>query len=185
MRRAIAVTALLLVSACSGGSGSSDEPNDSLMDEDDADTAPSSGETLEIGQFAEGEFIGRIQISSIEVGGDDLGPWLEATIRMENSDDEPLSPAQLDLVCTGDEEAVGYQADSTFDFNEQIPAESFREGVANLLIAGDPRTGEPTTECVTPAFIQITPVVSIGDDPQPKFAVPDDVIAQINANLTR
>lgn len=185
MRIALAAAALLLTAACGGGDGPSNQPDNSLMNEDDAASSPGDGETLEIGEFAEGEFIGRIQISSLEVGGDDLGPWLEATIRMENSDDEPLSPAQLDLVCTGDDETVGYQADSEFDFNEQIPAESFREGVANLLIAGDPRTGEPTTECVTPAYIQITPVVSIGDDPQPRFAVPDDLIAELNANLTR
>lgn len=185
MRLAVAVLALLLTAACAGGSESSDKPDDSLKNDADATVAPSAGETLKVGQFAEGKYIGRIQVSAIKVGGDDLGPWLEATVRMENSGDEALSPAQLDLVCTGDKETIGYQADSTFDFNEEVPPGSFREGVANLLIAGDPRTGEPTTECATPAYIEITPVVSIGDDPQPKFAVPDEFIAEINGKLTK
>ncbi|MGH8895330.1 MAG: hypothetical protein ACRDWY_18785 [Actinomycetes bacterium] len=185
MRLAVAAVALLLTSACGGGSESSDKPDNSLRNDADATLAPSAGKTLKVGEFAEGKYIGRIQVSAIKVGGDDLGPWLEATVRMENSGNEALSPAQLDVVCTGDKEPGGYQIDSTFDFNKEIPAESFREGVTNLLFAGAPRTGEPTTECATPAFIEITPAVSIGDDPQPKYAIPDNVIADINAKLTK
>ena len=185
MRLAVASVALLLCAACGGGSASSDKPDNSLKNDSDATVVPSSGETLKLGQFAEGEYIGRIQVSEVKVGGDDLGPWLEANVRMENSGNVALSPAQLDVVCKGDKEPGGYQIDSTFDFGQEIPAGSFREGVANLLLAGAPRTGDPATECATPAFIEITPAVSIGDDPQPKFAIPEDVIAEINGKLTR
>lgn len=55
MRLAVASVALLLTAACGGGSASSDKPDNSLKNDADATLAPSAGETLKLGEFAEGE----------------------------------------------------------------------------------------------------------------------------------
>ncbi|MDF1705331.1 MAG: hypothetical protein P1U38_11200 [Aeromicrobium sp.] len=174
-RNFAAVLALLAFGA--GACGNDDGP---LRDADDVRSEELAEAASEAAVGEQFELDGLdMEIVSLSPGGDESGAWLEAEIRAENSTDDDLSLPNVDLFCDGDLEGGGWQADSTFDMYADLPPKTFEEGVLNLVIPGQPRTGEPETECATPAYIEVSPTVSVGQPTVVRIPVPDDVIAQV------
>jgi hypothetical protein len=178
-----------LVGCGSGSDASSTKPNSDLKSADEMQATKTSEDlrTVKIGEFAEVKDFGRVAVTSVKVGGDDLGPWLEAEVRFENTSGEDSSATDTNLVCAGDgaNEFGGYQADSTFDPNQTIPDKSFSEGTLNLLPVGFKRTGEAESPCATPAFIRFTPFVHEEGTELSQVAVPDDAIDELNSSLPK
>jgi hypothetical protein len=189
--RTIAAIAMTLILVACGGNAEKDKPDESLRNADDvkASETAAATTTVEIGEFAPlsdgAEEVGRVSVTKLKVGGDDLGPWLEASVRFENTTDEEGNLAEVGIWCKGATESGGWQADSTLDLNATIPAKSYKEGVVNLPLSDDPRTGEPVPECETPAFIQFTPLVTVGDVEPVQVRIPNDLIAKLNDKRVR
>lgn len=165
----------LLLAAC--GSDDGDEPLRNAGDVREEERAESAIDA-EIGEQFEFEGMD-VEIIAVAPGGDDSGAWLEVEVRVENSTDDELAIPEFDLKCAGDPEGGGWQADSTFPMYEPLPAKSYEEGVLNLIVPGQPRTGEPNTPCATPAFIEVAPLSYVGEPTIARVAIPDDVIAQV------
>lgn len=174
---ALTVTAIATLTAC-GGSGGSDE----LRDADDikaSETAASAktakiGETFELGNL-------NVKISSLVAGGDDLGPWVVADLRVENPTDEEDYLPDAGIVCGEKGEQGSYQADSTLFLGDTLPKKSFKEGTLNLLTIEDGRSMQPPVECAAPAFVQMTST----DSKVVRIPVPDDVLAKLNADYAK
>lgn len=172
--------------ACGGGSDTpSSSPNTQLKNADDVEATRSaeSSKTVNFGDFADVDGFGRVSITSATVGGDDLGPWLEAKVRLENTTKDDASGPDVGLFCKGDSESGSYQADSTLTLGDEIPAGSYKEGTLNLLPYSYKRTFEDDTPCATPAFIRLTPSVYEEGAELPQVAVPDALIDEMNAKL--
>jgi len=192
MKRAIAALALVPVLALLAGCGGddedpkSDQANTSLNSADDVEASQNAATAFEVGEFADLPGGARLAVTSLKVGGDDLGPWLETSIRFENSTDEAQSiPGSAGVLCAGASENGGSQIDGTVSLGDEVPAGSFKEGVLNLLTSGDGRTGEPVPHCGTPAFVQFEV-----EDPETyepvyvQWPVPDEMIEQMDAVRT-
>lgn len=111
-------------------------------------------------------------INSITAGGDDGGGWVAVDARAENPGTTDSTVPWMEVRCSGNDEAGGWQADSSLYMGDALPAGSFDEGVVNLNLPGDSRTGDPVPTCDTPAYITF-----VGSDS--KIAVPDAVIAEV------
>lgn len=122
-------------------------------------------------------------MSGAVVEGDDGGPWLAVDLRIESPSDSDIQFLDVGIVCAGNDETGGWQANSTLDLNAEVPAETFDEGTVNLLLPGDGRFGEEIPECATPAAIRISPVPDpmTGTEVPAVVALPDELIADINA----
>jgi hypothetical protein len=182
------VPALLLAGCESGDSKGSNKPNSALKNADDVQQseAAAAAKVVQVGAFGDLPGDGRVSVTAMKVGGDDLGPWLETSMRVENASKEKASVPDTGIVCSGSSEQGGYQIDSTMLLSDEVPAGSYKEGVLNLTVPGDSRTGEPATPCGAPAFVQIT-----GQDTQSfkstvvRVPIADDVLAQLNAQLKK
>lgn len=179
----MAAAAVLVVAACGGDDDSSNggalRPADEVLGERAADDAADAllGDSVELEDVT-------VTVTDLVVGGDDFGPWLEVTVRAENRGEDTSNP-YLAIVCNGSVEEGGWQADSTYDLNGELPGGSFNEGVVNLLLPEDPRTQDPVPECATPAVVRVTMnggFVMDGDEGSTvDYPVGDDVVAEMNA----
>jgi hypothetical protein len=143
------------------------------------------GEDVEVGETAELEGV-MLSVSAMTVDdSDSLGPMVRVDVRSENPTSEELANPTLAIYCTGDPEGGGWQADSTWRFRGPLPAGTFDEGFANLLLPGDSRTGNPVPVCQTPAYLHgwIFQAVTFDADPAPfaQWRVPDELIDNMNA----
>jgi len=182
---AMTMTMTMILVACGGGADQ-DQPDESLRNADDVEASENAAgtTTVDVGEFAPlsdgAEEVGRVAVTKLKVGGDGLGRWLEASVRVENTTDEDGNLPDAGIWCKGATESGGWQIDSTIDLNSTIPAKSYKEGVVNLPLSDDGRTGEPVPECKTPAFIRFTPTVWVGEVELAQVRVPDDLIAKLN-----
>lgn len=187
--RAIAASAVLaaVLTGCSGGGGATsdgepDAPTTSLRDVDEVEAEQASDDAIQasIGEpVALGDGV-TVTITEAPVGGDEAGPWLEVTLRVENGGDESVG-IDAAIVCAGSDEGGGWQAGSTFDPNEEILAGTFQEGTLNLLLPDDSRTGEVTPECEPPAVVRVGvfPAMEVG--PTVDFALDAATSKALNA----
>ena len=99
----------------------------------------------------------RFTVKNLAVGGDGSGPWLVATVHVENPTGDDATVPNVGIACAGTaaDKLGGYQASSTIRLGDDLPARSFRDGTLNLLLPGDSRTGVTTPPCSTPAHIDI------------------------------
>jgi hypothetical protein len=184
----LAVLLAALVAGCGGQSKAATKPDSSLKNADrvQQSQAAAAANIVQIGEFGDLPGNGRVEVTAMKVGGDDLGPWLEATMRVENASKETASVPDTGIVCTGSTQQGGYQVDSTMRLSDEIPAGSYKEGVLNLIVPGDSRTGQPATPCAAPAFVQIT-----GLDNQSlktgtvRVPIAGELLAQLNAKLKK
>mgnify|MGYP006924535603 CR=1 FL=1 len=123
-----------------------------------------------------------VLVEGVIVDGDDGGPWLAVDLRIENRSGSDIQFLDVGIVCAGNDESGGWQADSTIDLNAGIPADTFDEGTVNLLLPGDGRYGEEISECATPAVVRILPVPEpmSGTEVPAVVALPDELIADLN-----
>jgi hypothetical protein len=187
---ALALLSAVLLAGCGSGdeNKSSNKPNFSLKNGDKVEEseAAAAAKVVQVGDFGDLPGDGRVSVTAMKVGGDDLGPWLEVSMRVENASNETAGVPDTGIVCTGSSDQGGYQADSTLLLSDEIPAGSFKEGILNLMVPGDSRTGEPAMPCTAPAFVQIT-----GEDSQTfettavRVPIAEDVIAELNAKLNK
>ena len=78
------VPVVLLAQGCgSGDDQKSDEPNSSLKNADDVDASQDAAAApeVEVGEFGDLPGDTRVSATTMKVGGDDLGPWLEVSFR--------------------------------------------------------------------------------------------------------
>lgn len=178
---AAAATALL-VSGCGGDeSPDASEENTALAPADEA-TDGSGADEVELRDFADLGTGMRVRVDSPTVGGDDGGPWLTVSVRVENSDDEAAAVPDVALRCGDAEEGGGYQADSTLSLGEEIPAGSFMEGTLNLLLPGDSRTGKPVPACEDELFILADYVGLVTDETTPgRWTLDEDVAEELDS----
>lgn len=114
-------------------------------------------------------------VSGFDVGGDDGGPWLATTVRVENATEASAGFPSFELACAGSVEQAGLQAGSVSSGGKPVPGGSFVAGDLLLLIPGDGRFGEPVPECAGPAFVRA------GTGQGSQWEVPADVLAELNA----
>ncbi|NHA00445.1 hypothetical protein G5V59_11290 [Nocardioides sp. W3-2-3] len=127
----------------------------------------------------------RVSVRAGEVGGDEDGPWLSATMHVENQGDKPLALPDLESHCSGST-TVGYMAG---DVVVVRPGRS-SDAEATLLING-PHEDEddyyaPIARCEGTASISVT--VSSG---QPDYTMSESdgwildprTLAALNARL--
>lgn len=190
MRTLAGIAVTLILVACGGGA-EKDKPDESLKNADDVEASENAAATttVDVGEFAPlsdgAEEVGRVSVTRLKVGGDDLGPWLEANVRFENTTDDIGDFPEVGIWCKGATESGSYQADSTIDLSTTMPAKSYKEGVLNLPLSDDPRTGESVPECETPALIRFEPLVSVGEPEPTQVRVPDNLIAKLNARRVK
>lgn len=181
---ATALGLALLLAGC-GDDQSSDNPDTSLKNADEVRSQEQAGQnarakTVDLGEFVELGSGLRLSASKVVVGGDELGPWLIATVRIENSSDEEAAPPDGGIICSNATEPGGSQAGSTLDVSGGLPAESFAEGTLNLLLPEDGRYGEKIQDCQGPAFLQFTKTGLVDDSDLPvRIRVPEDTLAEL------
>ena len=123
-------------------------------DEVEAEAILASAQTAELGEPFELAAGLTIAVTAMEVRGDDAGPWLAVTARVENRTTDELSVPAMAILCDGSAEEGGWQADSTLALYDSLPSGSFLEGVVHLLLPYDGRYGEPRVECADPAVVR-------------------------------
>jgi len=175
-----ALFGVLVVLAVASGCGDDDFNDDasSLRPADEilGERAEDNSENVAVGARIEADGVA-IVVSDMQVGGDDFGPWLEVTVRAENHGEDTYNP-NLAIVCDGAAEEGGWQADSTYDLNGELPKDSFNEGVVYLLLPEDPRTQEPVPECEGPAFVRVATSDGGGSDVTIDQALIDEMNAK-------
>lgn len=171
--------------ATDGDTGQDLRPADEVIAEEEASASMDGeiGEDIDLGEGL------TVTVQAMRAGGDDLGPWLEVDVRAENRGEEELTNPELAIVCDGGAETGGWQADSTFDLGDELPAGSFHEGTVHLLLPEDGRYGEPVPECGSPAYVRISPYATVVVDgqepPAADVEIPVDILEQLNsARLT-
>jgi hypothetical protein len=117
----------------------------------------------------------------LTVGGDDLGPWQVTPVRVENRGSADQSMPNIGIFCMGSTEVGGYQAASTVSLTDKLPAKSYREGILNLLLPHDSRTGTSVPSCGTPAYVQAIPLVTDSSTKPVRVQIPDATVASLNA----
>lgn len=177
MRRSPLVVVLVLtVAACSDDTGgASTEPNTALAPAAEEAAEQATAEATPLGQMVDTDENSRFTITGYTVDGDEAGPWLNAQVRGEAATAAGTVPYTIAIRCASSTDTGGWLARSTVALSQEIPAGSFVEGTVGLLLPGDGRFGEPITPCETPA------VVIIEAENEASWAIPDDVIAELNA----
>jgi hypothetical protein len=131
------------------------------------------GATYRLGEVATIDGIS-IRIDTLEVGGDDAGPWIVAVTTVENRSGVDANVPYLEIHCSGQEEGGGWQADSTLTLGAALPSQTVDTGVVHLLVPGDGRFGEPRPVCAPPAVVRVV-------DLSVNFAIPDSMVTEVNA----
>ncbi len=181
--RVVGLSVLLLVSGCASGATSSGASSEGLRSAEEvlAEQAESASITASVGEVFDLEERITVSISNIERGGDDLGPWLVVSMRVENRGSEDATPPDISLICSGSPEEGGRLSIGE-RFIDSLPADTFDEAALYLLLPGDPRegisSGRLLPECLTPAWVAINDTGwTFGDLSEAHVRVPDDLIA--------
>jgi hypothetical protein len=131
------------------------------------------------------EFLGlKVMLSTITQGGDNSGPWLTVHVRVENTGSQGRANPNIGIVCAGSEQTGGWQAASTFNVGQSLPAGSFDEGDVNLLLPGDSRSGQAVPSCKTPAVVRVSTtgvVTGRGGPAGGYWSIADDLVGGLNA----
>lgn len=171
-----AAVALVVAAAACGGDGSDAEPELRPADEVGTEAEAAAARGGVVGGEPVDAGTGRsVAVTTMAVGGVELDPWLAVGIRVENRGEDTSNP-DVAIACAGGDTG-GWQADSTFLLYDELPADSFDEGVVHLLLPDD-GYGSPVPECEAPAVVRVTfpdPVVR-----PVEFPIPDDVLAELN-----
>ena len=181
--RVVGLSVLLLVSGCASGATSSEAPSEGLRSAEEvlAEQAESASITAAVGEVFDLEERMTVSISNIVRGGDDLGPWLVVSMRVENRGSEHATPPDISLICSGSPEEGGRLSIGE-RFIDSLPADTFDEAALYLLLPGDPRegisSGRRLPECLTPAWVAVNDTGwTFGDPSEAHVRVPDDLIA--------
>jgi len=181
--RVVGLSVLLLVSGCASGATSSGASSEGLRSAEEvlAEQAESASITASVGEVFDLEERITVSISNIERGGDDLGPWLVVSTRVENRGSEDATPPDISLICSGSPEEGGRLSIGE-RFIDSLPADTFDEAALYLLLPGDPRegisSGRRLPECLTPAWVAVNDTGwTFGDLSEAHVRVPDDLIA--------
>ena len=170
--------------------GSDDEEAGELLDdgvelrpadEVEAEAILANAQTAELGEPFELAAGLTIAVTAMEVRGDDAGPWLAVTARVENRTTDELSVPAMAILCDGSAGEGGWQAGSTLALYDSLPSGSFLEGVVHLLLPYDGRYGEPRVECADPAVVKISTWVASAGDRDAVVEIPADLVAALNA----
>jgi|GEM_PF-6774606 len=170
MRNTLAAAFVLLSACSSSGKPPALQPADSVRA-----AAAVEGQPATIGQPATLDKL-KINMSKLDVGGDESGPWLTATVHVENAGSEAIS-VSFEIHCTGKPDAGGWQASSTYTNGDAIPPGTFDDGTINLLLPGDSRTGAPRPKCAMPAKLVAQPV---GLERRLVWDIPDELVDAMN-----
>lgn len=129
------------------------------------------GESASVGQHT-------VTVSSAETAPDSGGFRLAVQLRVENSSGEEHFPPEVSIVCSGNADRGGSQADSTMKGTDRLPPGTFIEATQYLLLPGDSRiTGQPVPACAEPAVIVVEWCCSwSGDRPGASWQIPAGVI---------
>lgn len=97
-----------------------------------------------------------------------------------------MTVPSIEMHCANSNEGGGYQAGSTVTFGDAVPPGTFQEGVVNLLLPGDSRTGATATPCEGDPYIETVShsVVSDAADPG-RGTVDREMIAELNGTATQ
>jgi hypothetical protein len=164
--KSVAIGMTLCGIASAGCSANSDEPtggaaNGTLRPAESvrAANADASFKKLAVGKSAtienvDGTLTSTVTITKMAAGGDDAGHWLIATVSVANPGDKDSQIPDLAIVCTGNTATGGYQAESTIQLDNTLPAKSEDKGTLNLLLPGDSRTGDTVPACAAPAYVR-------------------------------
>jgi hypothetical protein len=129
----------------------------------------------------------KVTVSNPLVDSDTDGPFLTLTVRAENTTSADVPSPQFQLLCSGNPTGGAWLTTSTFKQEDPVLSLSFSEGTLSLLVPGDDRAGGSKPSCAPPATVVATHLVfdSAGAGaPKEKrvaWAVPDDLVAQLNA----
>ncbi len=124
-----------------------------------------------------------IRVSAPAVAGDGESRWLEVTTRAEyrGKSDEVLHP-QLGIVCNGSADDGSYLADSTVNFFDELPPDSFTDGKVLLLVPGDDRIDGAVPKCETPAFVRVSQSGFLTEDAvEADFPLSEELVAELNS----
>lgn len=181
MRRPLAVTALLALAACGGDDDAqpADSPPTSaaLRPAGEVLAEQAMDDAVDVGASATVDPL-NVTITDMTAAADDGGFRLAVTMRVENRSDEAQSAPEMGIVCTGNPDEGGYQADSTMIAGEELPPGTFIDATQYLLLPGDSRIeGEDVPVCVEPAVVVVEGVgMFIGEQPSASWRIPPGVL---------
>lgn len=181
-RRAVLAACAVLIAGCSSGTPQLSAPNTGLKPAAAVAAAAANAKAIPLGSLVAVDSTSKFTVKSYKLGGNDLGPYLQTTVRGEAAGAAGHLPTDVSIICSNSTEEGGYQADSTVTLQQAIPGGAFAEGVLNLLIPGDGRYGKPVPHCATPAVV----VAKASSSAAPvSFAIPDELIGELNAAADR
>ena len=147
-----------LVASCGDDDSSSADTSTDLRPAEDVEAADEDSDSAEavLGtRFELGEVTMLIDsITVVEEPDSTDRPFLVVHVRSENASNEERSNPEIRIACTGFDEPGDGLAYSTWMPYEALPPDTFRDGFIWLTGPGDPRTGEPTSDCVAPAYLR-------------------------------
>jgi hypothetical protein len=156
------VAATALLAACAGPSGA--KPVDTtaasiLSTNPQAPPAPSAAGTAAAGTLGKpadlGDGISAV-VSTMTLGGDSRGSWLQIKLKVDNRGPAVVTNPQAGIFCAADPRAGGWQAQSTYRRYDQLAPGNSSEGTLNLLLPGDDRGGGTLSlPCSTPAVVRV------------------------------
>ena len=175
------VPASVVVTSCGDDDSSDANASSHLPPTDDVEAAEDASDSADAAfgtPFTVGEVMTLIDsITVVEESDSTDRPFLVVHVRSENASSEEQSNPDIGIACTGFEEPGDGLAYSTWMPYEALPPDSFRDGFVWLTSPGDPRTGEPTSDCVAPAHLRVQPLTSGGTV---DLSLDEEVIAALN-----
>ena len=170
----VSIASCILFAGCSGTQSDS-QPNLGLRPAGSVVIEDALRQATPLGDMVNFDSTSRFTVQSFVVGGDELGPWLETKIRGEAADAIGALPVDIAIRCASSSETGGWQVSSTVSLGQEIPKGTFLDGTIALLLPDDGRYGDQIETCESPALIEV------GTDGKFWFAIPEDVIAELNS----
>ena len=170
----VSIASCILFASCSGTQSDS-QPNLGLRPAGSVVIEEAWRQATPLGDMVNVDSTSRFTVQSFVVGGDELGPWLETKIRGEAADAVGAIPVNIAIRCASSSETGGWQVSSTVSLGQEIPEGTFLDGTIVLLLPDDGRYGDQIETCESPALIEV------GTDGKFWFAIPEDVIAELNS----
>jgi hypothetical protein len=145
----------------------------------DADTNAADARRATLGDTFEVDGVSTTidSITVVEEPDSEDRPFFVIHVRAENPSDKDRVTPDVGIVCAQSDEPGDALAYSTYLANDALPPKSFRDGFAWRTGPGDPRTGEPPTDCLTPAYLHL----ESSTDAAVRIDLTDDMVAAINA----
>jgi hypothetical protein len=168
------IVSCFFFASCNGAQSGS-QPNLSLRPAGSVVIEEALRQVTPLGDMVDVDSSSRFTVQSFVVSGDELGPWLETKIRGEAADAMGALPVDIAIRCASSSETGGWQVSSTVSLGQEIPKGTFLDGTIALLLPDDGRYGDQIEICESPALIEV------GTDGKFWFAIPEDVIAELNS----